>query len=80
MRRKLSYMCFGLSSFFLGLGKFLRGGKTIICDPLTLSGWFVIDCSLIKQSGLKNGFQWETWALPETYVKDMDKLKRNKGK
>ena len=60
---------------FRGMGKLCRGGKTIVCDPLTLPGWFIMDCHIIKQTGFKNGFQWETWSMPEQWMQDMDKLK-----
>jgi hypothetical protein len=79
MRYKLAYLCFGLSSLFLGLGKMIRSGPMIVCDCLTLPGWFILDCHLIEQVPLKGGlrgFDWHTYLLPDEYVKQMDKLKR----
>jgi len=50
MRYKLAHLCFGLSSLFLGLGKMIRSGPMIVCDCLTLPGWFILDCHLIEQA------------------------------
>jgi len=42
-------------------------------------GWSIINRSLIRQTpckDLKNGFQWESWALPEEYQKDFSAMSR----
>lgn len=45
-------------------------------------GWVIINRSLIRQSpckDLKNGFQWETWTLPEAYQKDFLAMSKKRG-
>lgn len=77
MRYKLAYLCFGLASCLIGVGKFIRSGPTVVCDCLTLPGWFILDCRLIEQVPLEKGvigFEWNTYELPVEYVKQMNRL------
>ena len=74
MKYKLAYLFLGLSSWFKFMGK-MTLSRGIVCDVLTLPGYFIIDCHIIKQTGMKNGFQWETWLLFDQYIKDMNRLK-----
>jgi len=75
IRYKIAYALFGLSSLCKFLGKVvITKDHTIIVDALTLKGYFIVDCHMIKHTTLKKGFQWETWLLPDQYIKDMNKL------
>jgi len=81
-RRKLAYLCFALSSCFRGLGKLIiTKESTIVCDALTLPGWFILDEMMIQQLPLfnhhmlKNGFEWRYWPMPDEWCKVMQELK-----
>jgi len=74
MKYRIACLFLGLSSWFKFIGKAMVP-KGIVCDVLTLPGYFILDCHIIKQTGLKNGFQWETWLLFDQYIDDMNKLK-----
>ena len=79
MRHKLAYLLFGLSSLFKGLGKaVITKENMIVVDMLTLPGYFIVDCHLMKNTKLENGFQRETWRLPDQYIEDMNKLRRKR--
>ena len=76
IRRYIAYILFGLSSLCKSLGKhIITKEKTVVVDALTLPGYFIIDCYLVKNTKLMKGFQLETWLLPEQYIKDMNKEK-----
>jgi hypothetical protein len=74
IRRKFAYLLLGISSWFKFSGKVLLS-KGIVVDVLTLPGYFIVDCHMIKQTSIKGGFQWETWSLPDQYFEDMNELK-----
>lgn len=83
LRRNIAYTCFGISSVFKAIGKFvITKEKTIVVDMLSLPGWFVVDEHItwiespIKDSKLKGGFAWHCWGMPDKWCEHMDKLKR----
>jgi len=83
LRRKISYVCFSISSIFKFLGKVvIPKQKTIIVDLLTLPGWFILDNCMIHQIRLRDkklvGFEWHTYDMPPEWIALMTKLKSKK--
>ena len=68
LRQKIAYIFFGLASLFKFLGKITRSDVTVICDPLTLPGWFVLDGCLIEIVDYKGqklkGSEWHRITMP----------------
>ena len=53
--------------------------KTIVCDALTLPGWFILDNCMIHQVMMSHkkliGFEWHTYPMPNEWIAEMEKLK-----
>ena len=78
MRRKLSHMLLAASSWLKACSKKLLP-KGVVCDCLTLPGWFILDEMIIHQTPIAGkliGFQWDYWPMPEPWIIEMRKLKR----
>jgi len=78
-RRGIAKILFGLSSVCKSLGKYiLTKEKTIVCDALSLPGWFILDKCMIYQIPLENeklvGFEWHTYSMPDEWCDTMDKM------
>ena len=82
LRQKIAYIFFGLASLFKFLGKITRSDVTVICDPLTLPGWFVLDGCLIEMVEYKDhkikGTEWHSYPMPDDWCKQMKEYGRNK--
>jgi len=82
VRLRIARACFALSSLFRFFGKMIiTKEKSIVCDALTLPGWFILDEMMIQQVALsdhhmlKNGFEWRYWPMPEEWCRQMYGLK-----
>ena len=82
LRYNISCFLLWLSSILKSAGKIVRSkDKTIVCDMLTLPGWFVLDSFLIYQEPIfnskifKNGFSWKCYKMPDEWNIQMNKLK-----
>ena len=72
---KIARLLFVLSSMLKAAGKLILP-QGILCDCLSLPGWFIIDGMIIHQTPITGnlvGFQWDYWPMPEIELK---KLKR----
>ena len=82
LRQKIAYIFFGLASLFKFLGKITRSEVTVICDPLTFPGWFVLDGCLIEMVEYKDhkikGTEWHSYPMPDDWCKQMNEYGRNK--
>ena len=81
MRIHLAHLCFALSSVFRFFGKMIiTKEKSIVCDALTLPGWFILDEMMIQQVAFNNtkliGFEWKCWPMPEQWCEQMWGLKK----
>lgn len=84
MRFKIARTCLLLAGLFKFTAKMMLPG--IIVEMLTVPGWAIIECHMIKQSRIKNGknsiikngFECKCYEMPDEYCKDMEKLKKAK--
>jgi len=79
LRRKAAMVLFWLSSVLKACGKLMMSNRTIVCDCLSLPGWFILDECIIHQtavSGKLIGFEWTYWPMPELWIIELNKLKR----
>ena len=80
-RVKIAHLCLFLASLFKFGAKIMLPG--IIVDELTLPGWFILDCCLIKHVALNDaklkGFELRSWSMPDEWGDDMHKATRGKG-
>ena len=83
MRLKIALILLSISSIFKFFGKLvIPKEKTIVCDVLTLPGWFVLDNCIIHQVMMSSkkliGFEWHTYSMPKEWCQQMDMLKSKK--
>ena len=80
IRHKIAYTLFGLSSLCKALAKLVvTKERTIVCDALSLPGWFILDECIIHHITVRHkgfpGFEWRYWSMPDEYCRQLRILK-----
>jgi len=78
IKTRIVHWLMALSSCLKACSKMLLP-NCVVCDCLTLPGWFILDECIIHQTpivGKLVGFQWDYWPMPEPWIVEMNKLKR----
>jgi len=78
LRHKAAMFLFWFSSILKACGKLVIRDRTIVCDCLSLPGWFILDEMLIHQTAISGkliGFEWMYWPMPELWITEMKALK-----
>jgi len=81
IRHKIAMVLFWLSSVLKACGKLVIQDRTIVCDCLSLPGWFILDECIIYQTAISGkliGFEWTYRPMPEDWCLEMTGLKLRK--